>query len=47
MTEKCYTPNLIFRLKKNLYDQDYIQLGPTKTAEKPFYEANQGYFEHL
>ena len=27
------------------YEQCYIKLGPTKTAEKPFYEAKQEVFD--
>ena len=31
--------------KESIIGFYYVQLGPTKTAEKPFYEAKQGYLE--
>ena len=31
--------------KESIIGFYYVQLGPTKRAEKPFYEAKQGYLE--
>ena len=37
---------IIYIFKKWAFKID-LQIGPTKTTEKPFYETKQGYFEHL
>ena len=39
------TSRLHSKITKRIIEIQNIQLGPTKTAEKTFYEAKQGHFE--